>query len=348
VTPAVIPITVAMPAPTKTAGAAGVATPNAIALVTVIPSPTLQYGYVVNPAAINLAITIGAVLATGRQPDAEPITVTVRDTGHTVTVRVHQRGATVVTPGYVTFPGTAGNYLRVPDSDALDITADITMIARVRLTDWTPTGSGTFISKRANNTVGAYRFDITPTGFLRVITTPNGTDTLQVAIQANAITPAANGEWKWVAVTLDVDNGAAGKTARFWRSDDGITWTKIGTDITSVGTTSIFPSTSFVEIGSTTTATQNFVVGDISHISIRDGIGTAGVPGGLEVFRFDGNDLIAGPYTGSTLTAHTGQTITVLRSGSPSTTVTQLAIAGPTVRTTVDAATVRTTVRGDH
>ena len=99
-TPAVIPLTVTMPAATANGSTASTATPNAIALVTVLPAPTLRFGYVVNPNVIALAISIGAAIASGLAPDAHPITLTLRDAGHTVTVRVVGTTATVRDSGH--------------------------------------------------------------------------------------------------------------------------------------------------------------------------------------------------------------------------------------------------------
>jgi hypothetical protein len=101
-TPAVIPITIAIPQATASGVTGGTASPNAIALVTVVPSPTLVYGSTVNPAAIQLAISIGAAIAAGLVPDAHPVTVTLRDEGHTITVRVVGTTATVRTAGSTT------------------------------------------------------------------------------------------------------------------------------------------------------------------------------------------------------------------------------------------------------
>jgi hypothetical protein len=82
--PAVIPFTISMPAPTASGG--GTASPNATALVTVIPNPGVAAGSAVSPATLALAISIAAAIAASQGDDENPITVTVRDQFHTVTV----------------------------------------------------------------------------------------------------------------------------------------------------------------------------------------------------------------------------------------------------------------------
>jgi len=93
VTPAVIPITVTTPAATLHAG--GDATPATIALVTAVPNPGISAGTTVSPATIALAITLAAVIAQGQPPDPNPVTLTIRDTNHKVTVTVTGNRATV-------------------------------------------------------------------------------------------------------------------------------------------------------------------------------------------------------------------------------------------------------------
>jgi len=60
----------------------------------------------------------------------------------------------------------------------------------------------------------------------------------------------ANGQRGAVRAILDVDNGAAGRTARFYTASsvDG-PWTQLGADVVAGGTTSIFNGTGVLEIG---------------------------------------------------------------------------------------------------
>jgi hypothetical protein len=144
----------------------------------------------------------------------------------------------------------------------------------------------------------------------------------------------ADGLMKYFAVTFDADNGASGRSTRFWLSDDGVTWTQQGTTSTQAGVTSIFAGTAPLQIGRSVVSLTP-IAGDILYLSLRNGIGPGGTVGGTEVFRFDGaTDLHEGSAVNS-FTSASGHTVTVNRSGSPSTTVTPLAIDGPTVRTTV-------------
>jgi len=49
-----------------------------------------------------------------------------------------------------------------------------------------------------------------------------------------------DGDKFWIRVVHDVNNGAAGYDVKFYTSDDGITWTQLGTTVTTATATSIF------------------------------------------------------------------------------------------------------------
>ena len=145
---------------------------------------------------------------------------------------------------YVYLPGVAENYMSIPDAATLDIVGDIDLRVQVAMDDWTPTSNSVVLSKyNSTGNQKSFRFFVLTTGVLRLVISSDGsTDT---SIDSTVATGITDGAVKWVRVTLDVDNGAAGKTAQFFTSDDGITWTQLGTTVISVGTTSIFPGLPF-------------------------------------------------------------------------------------------------------
>ena len=217
---------------------------------------------------------------------------------------------------YVDLPGSSGNYLSVPNSTGFDITADITVVARIALDDWTPGASSTIASKWV--TTGnqrSWKFDVTTAGALNFGWTTNGTNLTFVSASSSAnLSALAPGAWKWVAATLDVDNGASGRSVRFWTSDDGTTWTQLGTTQTLGTVTSVFNGTAYIRVSGLGDDTQHFA-GNVSHLSVRDGIGASGVVGGTEVFAFEAEDLVIA----DTFMSTSGHTVTVNRSGTPDT-----------------------------
>ena len=218
------------------------------------------------------------------------------------------------TKGYFTFPATTGNYLSTPDAAALDITGDITIVARVRATDWTPSASTCIVGKWATSNQ-SYMLALDASGFLRFYTTSDG---LTPIITTSSPAVAATSGWKWVAATFDVDNGAGGRDTRFWTSDDGTSWSLIDT-FTAGAPTTIFSGSADLQIGDEPTPTIGPWGGDISYVSIRNGIGASGTVGGTEVFRFDGAE--GANDTSTSFVARTGQTVTINRAASSPKTV---------------------------
>lgn len=237
-----------------------------------------------------------------------------RLTGSVAAQAFVQKPTTIVaTPSYITFPGVVGNYLSVTDAASVDVAGDITLIAHLAPIDWAQSGNPKLIAKRSSTTTSSYRLYLNA-GKPAIAVSPDGTDTNQRVFLATVAVGYATGTWKYVAATLDVDNGAAGASARFWTSDDLVAWTQLGATVTSAGITSIFNSTSAVEIGSDLIGTAGQWAGQIDRVIVANGIGAAGIPGGTTVL-----DVNAGPITdpsAATFTATTGQTVTVNRAGA--------------------------------
>ncbi len=159
-------------------------------------------------------------------------------------------GATLLphdgTTNYAYLPGVNGNYLSTPDAAALDITGDIDLRAKVALDDWTPAAEGYLLSKWSSGQQ-SYILAVTTGGNLRLYWTTDGsTNIFRTSTVSLGLT---DGAVKWVRATLDVDNGASGHDAKFWTSDDGSSWTQLGTTVTTAGTTSIWSGSAPVEVG---------------------------------------------------------------------------------------------------
>jgi len=171
--------------------------------------------------------------------------------------------------------GSVGAYASTPDEASLDIVGDLDIRAMVATTDWTPGSQVGIVSKW--NTVGNQRsflLSLMPTGVLRFNWSINGTASLQ-AESTVAVAPASGP--LAVRATLDVDNGAAGRTVTFWTAPASPTaidfgpWTQLGVPVITATVTSIFVSTAQVEVGSWSTGTSPFT-GTAYAAQIRNGI----------------------------------------------------------------------------
>lgn len=166
--------------------------------------------------------------------------------------------------GYVTL-GSNG-YIETPDAAALDIAGDIDLRVEVALNAYTGSGQ-TLLAKFFGNR--SYRLLIQSDSKLSLTTSPDGVTELSAT--SNAFSLAA-GARTWFRATLDADNGASGRTVRFYTSIDGVTWTAIGTT-TLAGTTSIFNSDRPARLGAHSGNTPGaFAPGRYYRAEIRNGI----------------------------------------------------------------------------
>jgi len=218
----------------------------------------------------------------------------------------------------ITLPGSSGNYVSTPDSATNSITGDIDIRARVMAVDWTPTLQGCIVGKNVDSTQCSYRLDLlSVSGKLRLSFSPDGTVGNRLAADSTVGVGATDGTIKWVRGTLDVNDGSGNRVINFYTSDDynpstgAGTWTQLGTTVTQSGTTSIFNSTSPVEVGSTNNGTSTLFVGSIYYVEIRNGIG------GTKAVTLDPSDF-ANPAATSGVSSLTGETWTINKSGSPS------------------------------
>jgi N-acetylglucosamine-6-sulfatase len=201
------------------------------------------------------------------------------DAGH-LTERNQLEAALDVLDPYarnIVFPGNSGDYISTPDSASLDITGDIDVRVKVSLADWTPTAAAVPISKSTSvlNQRG-WRLRINTTGVLDFQWSTAGTSLLT----ASTTSPLGmtDGHACWLRATLDVDNGASGRTVTFYQSFDStdnpatVSWTQIEA-ITQAGTTSIFSNSTVLELSGDALGTLGAINGRIFAAEVRNGIG---------------------------------------------------------------------------
>lgn len=190
--------------------------------------------------------------------------------------------------------GVAGNYASAPDSAAVSVTGDIDI--RVRVAQATRAAAA-LVSKWASAAQISYFFRINnSSGQLALECSADGSTTYSFTSDANI-----GAATEWVRVTLDVDNGAGGKTATFYTSPDGVTWNILGTAQTTATPSAIFDSTSPVEIGSRQGGTSFLGAALIYRAQIYNGIN------GTLVFdaNFTSQPKLATSFTESSVNAAT-------------------------------------------
>jgi hypothetical protein len=205
---------------------------------------------------------------------------------------------------YVYLSGVNSNFLSVPDEAALDITGDIDIRVYAALDSWALNGFEYLIAKYGAPGARSFRIYFDPSTNLNFSWSVDGTNDVS-AVFTNPGIPA--GTPKWIRFTLDVNNGAGGYTAKAFTSDDGVTYTQFDTDKTGVGVTSIFNSAVNVSIPGAENG-SSVLAGKFYRTQIFNGIA------GTKVLDIDTSVITSGSAT--SLTALTGQTVTINRSTS--------------------------------
>jgi hypothetical protein len=159
---------------------------------------------------------------------------------------------------YVYFTGTALEDFQTPDTAVLDITGDITLIARCSLDDITPVAASNIVSKLDSGTTGSYTLRVLTTGALNMNWVDVTGAATNISISSTATLPSvsvANDQVVWIRASLDADNGAAGNDVMFYYSTQdtndvtAVTWTQLGTTVTTGGVATIQNSTEPLQIG---------------------------------------------------------------------------------------------------
>jgi hypothetical protein len=184
---------------------------------------------------------------------------------------------TVSTPGGLSAPGGAGNNATTPDNAALDIVGDIDISAELTVSDWTTNIFPAVISKWNQNGVNqrSYLLQVAAGGggLFQFAWSADGIAAL--AAQSTAIAPIASGRLA-IRVTLDVDNGAAGRTIKFYTAStiDG-PWIQLGASVVQAGVTSIFSGTALGEVGghSNSAVGANNMPILVHNVQILNGLG---------------------------------------------------------------------------
>jgi hypothetical protein len=140
------------------------------------------------------------------------------------------------------------SYFSTPHSNGQTILGDIDLIARAFISPYN-TDIVTLISKWDSvNSNRGYLLQVKPDGTVRLLTSPDGS-----TVYVHESTAAAPiGQTLFIRANLDVDNGAGGRTAKFYLSGNGTVWTQLGAVVNKAGTTSVFNSTALVLVGTTT------------------------------------------------------------------------------------------------
>lgn len=168
--------------------------------------------------------------------------------------------------------GTSTSYASTPDNAALDIVGDIDLQADFIADNWPPLADSTLVAKYSDSTSQrSYRLDVLTTGQVRITWSTTGLNNFSLTSTIPA--PTTIGQRIAVRATLDVDNGAGGRTARFYTASHiAGTYFDLGAPVTVAGTTSIFSGSSTLTVGARDSGATGRFSGKIFAARVRNGI----------------------------------------------------------------------------
>lgn len=233
---------------------------------------------------------------------AEPATSDPLLLKHTGTNYLYNAGGSAV---------IGANCVTLPDSVPLRITGDLDIAFRMSADSWTPSNAACFGGKDETTVGRGYALVLNSTGTLAFWWSPLGTDASALFALSTVAVPFSAGATRWVRATIDVDNGAGGRTITFYVANDSPTeptsWSQLGAPVVQAGTTSIFATTQPVSFGFCRSGSLNWS-GAMHRMIVKNGIG------GTTVLDVNTAALTSGGAT--TFTATTGQTATIVRATS--------------------------------
>lgn len=240
-----------------------------------MPSSTV----VLSPQLGSVGFGTGTQLAVGPAGTADPVPAVplgyLSSYVNGVEIAIPYYSAHVSGTGNVIYlPGATGNYASTPDSAGVSIVGDIDVRAEVTMSDWTPAGDQSFVSKVTSDPNRTFRFSLqATTGKLVLEWWPTGSAASAVSATSSVAVPFSDGDTGWVRFTLDVDNGAAGNDTKFYTSTDGVTWTQLGTTRTNAGVTSIADTTALLVVGAGfADGSSRLMVGRVHYAEVLNGI----------------------------------------------------------------------------
>lgn len=173
---------------------------------------------------------------------------------------------------------SGGHYASTPDAAALDITGDIDIRFEADLVNWQSNFEDPDfrrvellgkVQSGGNHSWVVFIYE----DRLVLEWSADGTNTL-TATSTIAPTIPQDGRLT-IRVTLDVNNGAGGRTTTFYTGTGGVegSFTQLGEAVTDTGTTSIFSSTAILRVGEGSNVLFGKAKGKVLAAQVRNGIG---------------------------------------------------------------------------
>lgn len=171
-------------------------------------------------------------------------------------------------------PDDPSSKITTPDNAGLDITGDLDVRIDIYADQWDAGDLAARYEITGDHRSWWFGVD----GRLEMFWSPDGTFASRQFAQATAELPRSTGRMA-VRFTLDVNNGAGGRTVTFYTADTiAGPWTQLGAPVVQAGTTSVHGGTATLEVGAVedltvTAAGGGAVPGRYLGFELRNGIG---------------------------------------------------------------------------
>lgn len=180
-------------------------------------------------------------------------------------------------PPGLRLPGDAGNYASTPHNAAIALTGDLDVRALISSDDWTPSIQMGLVGKwTLTGNQRSWLFALGTGGNLQFYTSTDGANS--VLTSSDVPIPIGSGPLL-VRATIDVDNGAAGRTITFYTATATATgiqtgpWTTLGPAKIVATAITLFNATGApLEVGSWNIGANANMVGITHQMQLRSGI----------------------------------------------------------------------------
>lgn len=183
-------------------------------------------------------------------------------------------------------------YVSTNDKAVLDVTGDLDLRIEIEPAVWHLGSVGHTLAGKHENTTNqrSWFWTILPSGRMRLYWSTDGSDPTVPGTYADSTVPVPAGARIALRVTIDVNNGAAGRTITFYTSDS-ITgsWTQLGATVIQAGTTSIFSSSANLHVGAFRNLNFQYPFADASALTVPASLPLTG-----RLYRFQMYSGIAG------------------------------------------------------
>jgi hypothetical protein len=151
-----------------------------------------------------------------------------------------------------------------------------TIDVRIKVTapDWTPATARMLVGQMGLSGTRSWALCLSTAGLPQIMYSADGA---AISMMSNSsVTGLADGATKWVRALFTPNDGAGNRVLKCYLSDDGLTWTQLGTTVTTAGAVALFnaatedPYSGF-GLGGTAVGAYQPWIGQIHEVDIRDG-----------------------------------------------------------------------------